>query len=780
LQITGEGVPASGAGLELSGSASGTGITSFNRSLGTFLSNGFNALQYTFLTSGVEQMRLTSTGLGIGTSSPVSRIDARSASAVIGNYQQIQAFSTDTAAINLGGGISLGGYYSGVAGLASFGTIVGRKENGTDGNYAGYLAFGTNAQATGVVERARIDSSGNLLVSTTTLNYAKLVVLGATSTPSLTVGTTATAIIAGGSGQELAITESGTAPYAIGLQARNSTGAPSGTSYPILLNPLGGNVGIGTIEPLSKLNIDIGNISGTLGQANQSNILLGNAGASAGNLVQMLFGYVTSAVTYAPAALGFVSTSAAGNTKGDLIFGTRDVTTDTAPSERLRITSAGNVGIGTNNPNKLLTVNSATNDVEVLRINVNGGAGGVQGKGDIGFGFYDTVDEASAAIGFEEYLTSSAGGNLLFKTRPDGAAVSTRPTERMRISEAGLVGIGTNAPNAKLTVWTPSTTGLQTALRLNNPFGFANINTGAQIVFSQDRSTAEDLPQGSIGVGQESPGSSVNAYMAFSTNSSGVSEKMRITAAGNLLVGTTTSSQKLTVAGALALTANSGTANTSYGTVGLYTGGTIPVTYIQMPSGGATEFWKPDTGAAVRIDSSGNLLVGTTSTISAFNNKYRQVINPVVNASAQYGLMVNANANAYTQYAVVFADTYSEQIVGSITFTTSATAYNTSSDYRLKDNIAPMTNALAKVAQLKPVTYKWKLDGSNGEGFIAHELAEVVPQCVTGEKDAVDEEGNPQYQGIDTSFLVATLTAAIQEQQALITQLQADIATLKG
>jgi hypothetical protein len=84
-----------------------------------------------------------------------------------------------------------------------------------------------------------------------------------------------------------------------------------------------------------------------------------------------------------------------------------------------------------------------------------------------------------------------------------------------------------------------------------------------------------------------------------------------------------------------------------------------------------------------------------------------------------------------------------------------------------------MTGALAKVALLKPCTYKWNADGSDGEGFIAHELAEVVPQCVTGEKDAVDAEGNPKYQGIDTSFLVATLTAAIQEQQAIIESLKA-------
>jgi L-threonylcarbamoyladenylate synthase len=67
-----------------------------------------------------------------------------------------------------------------------------------------------------------------------------------------------------------------------------------------------------------------------------------------------------------------------------------------------------------------------------------------------------------------------------------------------------------------------------------------------------------------------------------------------------------------------------------------------------------------------------------------------------------------------------------------------------------------------------------------GQGFIAHELAEVVPQAVTGEKDAVDAEGKPVYQGIDTSFLVATLTAAIQEQQAIITALTARVEALEG
>jgi len=132
--------------------------------------------------------------------------------------------------------------------------------------------------------------------------------------------------------------------------------------------------------------------------------------------------------------------------------------------------------------------------------------------------------------------------------------------------------------------------------------------------------------------------------------------------------------------------------------------------------------------------------------------------------------------------------------VGTITTNgSSSVAYNTSSDYRLKENIAPMTGALNVVQQLKPVTYKWKVDGSVGQGFIAHELQAVVPDCVTGEKDAVetvdefDEDGNkigtkevPCYQGIDTSFLVATLTAAIQELKATVDAQALEIQALKG
>jgi hypothetical protein len=180
---------------------------------------------------------------------------------------------------------------------------------------------------------------------------------------------------------------------------------------------------------------------------------------------------------------------------------------------------------------------------------------------------------------------------------------------------------------------------------------------------------------------------------------------------------------------------------------------------------------------AMTLDASGNLLVGTTGLGTIGSTSGFQITSSGAIYSASTGDSVFSRRSANGTVITFRRDTTS---VGSIDVTTTATSYVTSSDYRLKNTIAPMTGALAKVAALKPVTYKWNVDGSDGEGFIAHELAEVVPQCVTGEKDAVDEEGNPKYQGIDTSFLVATLTAAIQEQQALITQLTARITALES
>ena len=173
---------------------------------------------------------------------------------------------------------------------------------------------------------------------------------------------------------------------------------------------------------------------------------------------------------------------------------------------------------------------------------------------------------------------------------------------------------------------------------------------------------------------------------------------------------------------------------------------------------------------AMTLDGSGNLLVNTTS-----QNDSGQFSLTV--ASGRNGIGISVGSTAETGQ-IIFRNP--NGVVGRVYTTNSTTTYATSSDYRLKEDVQPMTGALAKVSALKPCTYKWKVDGTDGQGFIAHELQEIVPECVSGQKDAVDADGNPVYQGIDTSFLVATLTAAIQELKAELDTAKARIAALEA
>ena len=112
--------------------------------------------------------------------------------------------------------------------------------------------------------------------------------------------------------------------------------------------------------------------------------------------------------------------------------------------------------------------------------------------------------------------------------------------------------------------------------------------------------------------------------------------------------------------------------------------------------------------------------------------------------------------------------------VGSVSVTDTATAYNTSSDRRLKDYIQPFTNGLEYVNQMRPVHFKWISNNKQGIGFIADELQEVVPQAVTGHANG------ETYQGVDASFVVPYLVSAVQELHDQILELKAEINTLKN
>jgi hypothetical protein len=275
-------------------------------------------------------------------------------------------------------------------------------------------------------------------------------------------------------------------------------------------------------------------------------------------------------------------------------------------------------------------------------------------------------------------------------------------------------------------------------------------------------------------------------YAGNSTAGSTISwsEAMRIDSSGNVGIGTSSPTTRLAVAGGRTTLA----ANGEIYALGVQFSSSTGPYYIGATNSATPDLVFSQVGGSerMRLTNAGDLLVGATAQLS--DEKFR------VSSATTAGIFSNTTAAStrpviYTLHAGSSGGTSKNHFeflnsgggtVGSIACTGTATSFVTSSDYRLKHDIQPMTGALAKVAQLKPVTYKWNSDNSDSQGFIAHELQEVVPDAVTGAKDAVDAEGKPVYQGIDTSFLVATLTAAIQEQQAMIEQLKADVAALKG
>jgi len=172
---------------------------------------------------------------------------------------------------------------------------------------------------------------------------------------------------------------------------------------------------------------------------------------------------------------------------------------------------------------------------------------------------------------------------------------------------------------------------------------------------------------------------------------------------------------------------------------------------------------------AMTLDASGNLFVGKTATgLSTAGIQS--------SPSGWIQATVSGDASLFTNRLGSDGKTvqlYRETLeVGNISVTTTGATFNSTSDYRLKESVSPLSGGLARVNALKPSVYKWKSNGSDGEGFLAHELAEVVPAAVNGEKDDVNEDGTIKAQSIDMSRIVPILVAAIKELAAEVNALK--------
>ena len=394
------------------------------------------------------------------------------------------------------------------------------------------------------------------------------------------------------------------------------------------------------------------------------------------------------------------------------------------------------------------------------------------------------VEFNAGAVGTPSITTTGDTNTGIFFPAADTIAFSEGGVEAMRIDSDGDVGIGTNSPATKFHVASGAVT-----------VQGATSTTGRIGIFNNAASTSGFLIGQGFSSGTDNVGyvyNTANAAVAFGTNDI---ERMRIDSSGNVGIGTSSPLGRLQISGATPTDLTGGYSQLnifSTDAIGANKGGRISFGGVSGASGfdpygfcaiaglkdnatasnfsGYLTFSTSTSGGSVtermRIDSSGNLLVGTTSSVAKLHVLANAaVVDPVT--------VSNSDSGSGSQFAIVFRRNTST-VVGSIQTTNVATSYVTSSDYRLKENIAPMIGALAKVQTLKPCTYKWKVDGSDGQGFIAHELQEVCPDAVTGEKDG------EEMQGVDYGKLTPILTAALQEAIAKIETLEARISALEA
>ena len=456
-------------------------------------------------------------------------------------------------------------------------------------------------------------------------------------------------------------------------------------------------------------------------------------------------------------------TVTANGASGAVIFKTGGTNGDpSTTTERMRISSDGDIGINTSSPISGSKLDVTDTDDMTMRVRSTGAS-------SAGIRYQNSNTGTTTSDGL--FVGVDASGNAYHYNYENTASIfATNNAERMRIDSSGRVGINQTSPAAKLDIKGDTTT-----------------FDGMAKIYLTDTSSNSASRNWSIGNGGSAFGNFTigcsNAKDGDPQDGSGAHfNPLVITNTGNVGIGTTTPAAKLDVnlTGAGDAVKIQGNSITDFDFVGNppefnledigSTSGQkrarLTLDASQLKIQGLSDDDGSLTHNFIACDlSNGSVLVGVTS-----GRTGGQIFG---NATPSDPFIETVNSTSGTTHFSLFHRNSSGTEIGFISVSNTGTTYDTGSDYRLKENLEPIQNGLERLNALNPVKFNWKADGTSSEGFIAHEVQDIFPDAVSGEKDG------QIMQGMDYGRITPLLVKAIQEQQEQIETLKAEVKELK-